>query len=222
MSDMSTPAGNPGGDPTTPAAALADLPARIRVHALAKLLGRSSREVLAAVTDLGEDGRSVQSSIDRELAIRVAEALGVTAPEESPEEGEQEAAPPQAASARQGTGTRPTGSPGFSEPSPPRRAVQESPARVTPPTPVFASASPLFLPPEPTAAPQRPVRPKPEPEPEPVVEDEAEETEEAFTEDSDEGRPRRRRGRRGRGRGKGGQDDGTGEDAAEDEPKPDK
>src|SRR5690349_24038266 len=79
MSDM-TPAGNTGGDTTTPiAAALADLPAKIRVHALAKLLGRSSREVLGAVTGLGADGRSVQSSIDRELALRVAEALGVLA-----------------------------------------------------------------------------------------------------------------------------------------------
>src|SRR5262245_25834911 len=122
MSDMSTPAGNPGGDPTAPVAALADLPARIRVHALAKLLGRSSREAPTAVTDLGGDGRSVQSSIDRELAIRVAEALGVTAPAESPEEDEQEA-PSQAPR----TGTRPAGSPGFSEPSPPRRAVAESP-----------------------------------------------------------------------------------------------
>src|SRR5262245_28346525 len=97
MSDMSPPAGNPGGDTTTPiAAALAELPARIRVHALAKLLGRSSREVLAAVTDLGADGRSVQSSIDRELALRVAEALGVTSAD--PEAAEEPAATPAAES----------------------------------------------------------------------------------------------------------------------------
>src|SRR5262245_26715336 len=170
MSDMSPPAGNPGGDTTTPiAGALAEVPARIRVHALAKLLGRSSREVLAAVTDLGVDGRSVQSSIDRELALRVAEALGVTEAEPEPAAEPEAAAPAQAPEPR-----RTAGSPGFSEPPEARRTAVEPAGRVTPPTPVFASASPLFLPPEPAAAPQRPPA-KPKEEPEPVVEDEAEE-----------------------------------------------
>ena len=237
MSDMSTPAGNTGGDTTTPiAAALADLPARIRVHALAKLLGRSSREVLAAVTGLGVDGRSVQSSIDRELALRVAEALGVltadqadaqevaaeaaaTEPAEAGEQAPAEAAAPQAPAAQQGA-PRVAGTPGFSEPVPARTQAPEQPqsSRVIPPTPVFASASPLFLPPEPTAAPTRPVaRPKDEPEP---VEDETDEIDETTGEDSEEGRPRRRRGRRGRGRGKGGQDEVGAEEPSEDEEKP--
>lgn len=253
MSD-STPAGNPGGDTTTPiAAALAELPARIRIHALAKLLDRSSREVLAAVTELGADGRSVQSSIDRELALRVAEALGVTAPpaesepeapasspqatrqpaESAPAAGfRQPAGGPQApgfqplAGARQApVSPHAAGTPGFTAGFTEPARARTAPVQGTPPTPVFASASPLFLPPEPTAPPQRPpvaVRPEPEPEPEPV-EDEAEDAEEeTFGEDSDEGRPRRRRGRRGRGRGKGGQDDGTDEPVAEDEPKADK
>jgi ribonuclease E len=226
MSDMSTPAGNSGGDTTTPiAAALADLPARLRVHALAKLLGRSSREVLAAVTALGADGRSVQSSIDRELALRVAESLGVTAADPADAEAAAEqAATAQAAPAAgaQQSAPRVAGTPGFSEPLPPpvQTAEPSSTARATPPTPVFASASPLFLPPEPPAAPARPAaRPKEEPEP---VEDEVDETEDAAADDLDneEGRPRRRRGRRGRGRGKGGQDDGVADEVAEDEQKP--
>ncbi|MFI7674242.1 translation initiation factor IF-2 N-terminal domain-containing protein [Actinophytocola sp. NPDC049390] len=237
MSDMSTPAGNTGGDTTTPiAAALADLPARIRVHALAKLLGRSSREVLAAVTELGVDGRSVQSSIDRELALRVAEAMGVLTadPADAEEAAAEAAAPdstragaeapvettePQAPAAQQGA-PRVAGTPGFSEPVGARvQTVEQSQSsRVTPPTPVFASASPLFLPPEPTAGPSRPVaRPKDEPEP---VEDETDETDETVGDDSEEGRPRRRRGRRGRGRGKGGQDEGVADEPSEDEPKP--
>ncbi|GAB1513718.1 translation initiation factor IF-2 N-terminal domain-containing protein [Actinophytocola sp. KF-1] len=237
MSDMSTPAGNTGGDTTTPiAAALADLPARIRVHALAKLLGRSSREVLAAVTELGVDGRSVQSSIDRELALRVAEALGVltadpavaeeaaavaTAPDPAAagEQAPAEQAESQAPAAQPST-PRVAGTPGFSEPAAARTQTpeQSQSARVTPPTPVFASASPLFLPPEPTAAPSRPAaRPKDEPE---LVEDETDETDETIGEDSEEGRPRRRRGRRGRGRGKGGQDDGAADELVEDEQKP--
>ncbi|MFL6125622.1 Rne/Rng family ribonuclease [Actinophytocola sp.] len=257
MSDMSTPAGNAGGDPTTPiAAALSELPPRIRVHALAKLLNRSSREVLAAITELGADGRSVQSSIDRELALRVAETLGVTAPDpgsevEAAETASASASAGQAgassthgqaadrgASAPQSGGARQSGvqAPGFRQTPPhttPQTARQapatgspgftapaESSSRVIPPTPVFASASPLFLPPEPTATPPRPPRPAPEPE---IVEDEVEETEaeESFAEETDEGRPRRRRGRRGRGRGKGGQDDFAGDEAEEQE-KPDK
>ena len=131
MSDMSTPAGNTGGNPTTPiAAALADLPARIRVHALAKLLGRSSREVLAAVTALGVDGRSVQSSIDRELALRVAESLGVTAAdpadtaaaatEQAVTEQAEDQAP--AETATQQGAPRVAGIPGFSEPPPVKAA----------------------------------------------------------------------------------------------------
>jgi len=201
MSDMSTPAGNSGGDTTTPiTAALAELPARIRVHALAKLLGRSSREVLAAVTGLGADGRSVQSSIDRELALRVAESLGVTAAA---------AAPDQVAAA---------------EPEP--EPVVTRRTRAIPPTPVFASASPLFLPPEPAAAPPKSA-PKPKDEPEPVDDDADDDGSDGSDgpdgadgdgDDGDEGRPRRRRGRRGRGRGKGGQDDGA--DETEDEQKP--
>ena len=202
MSDMSMPAGNSGGNTTAPiTAALAELPARIRVHALAKLLGRSSREVLAAVTGLGADGRSVQSSIDRELALRVAESLGVTAAEAAPEQ----AAEPVAAEP-------------VVEPEPGRRT------RAIPPTPVFASASPLFLPPEAPAAPPKSTpksTPKPKDEPEPVDDDADDDgpVDGDGDDDGDEGRPRRRRGRRGRGRGKGGQD-GDGADEADDEQKP--
>src|ERR1044072_656695 len=91
MSDKTTPAGNTGGDTTTTvSAALAELPARIRIHALAKLLGRNSREVLAAVTDAGVTGRSVQSSIDKDVALKVAESFGVQAGEPAAED---EAAP---------------------------------------------------------------------------------------------------------------------------------
>src|SRR6266540_1110786 len=115
MSDMSTPAGPTGGDTfTSTNPNLADLPDRIRVHALAKLLERSSREVLDALTELGEDSRSAQSSITRDVAIKVVETLL----------GQPEAA---------------------EEPAQPARPL-------TPPVPVFASASPLFLPPDPAKA----------------------------------------------------------------------
>jgi ribonuclease E len=54
---------------------LADLPAKLRVHALAKLLGASSRDVVAALADLGEPVKGVQSSVSRDLALKVAESL---------------------------------------------------------------------------------------------------------------------------------------------------
>src|SRR5215217_4830765 len=89
MSNADTPAENPGGNTATPATGpLAELPARIRVHALAKLIGSNSRELLAKLTELGENTRSAQSSVTREVAVRVAGALGLAGgetPGESPE-----------------------------------------------------------------------------------------------------------------------------------------
>ena len=73
MSKSDMPAGDAGGLVTVPG--LDDLPERMRVHALARLLGRTSREVLAALTELGVAARSAQSSIDRKAAEQVAVAL---------------------------------------------------------------------------------------------------------------------------------------------------
>ncbi|MGH3876470.1 MAG: translation initiation factor IF-2 N-terminal domain-containing protein, partial [Actinophytocola sp.] len=185
MSEKTTPAGKTGGDDTAAiSAALAELPARIRIHALAKLLGRNSREVLAAVTEAGVTGRSVQSSIDKEVALKVAESFGVPA-----------------ASAEEESATEPA------------KASAQS-ARAIPPTPVFASAAPLFRPPEPPAAPP-PAPRRAEPE---DVEDEDTTDDAADTDDDgDDSRPRRRRGRRGRGRGKGGQGEDDGDDRPDDD-----
>ncbi|MFD2396427.1 Rne/Rng family ribonuclease [Prauserella oleivorans] len=77
MSNAETPAENTGGTTaTSTAGALADLPNRVRVHALAKLLGSSSREVLATLADLGETARSAQSSVPKDVALKVARAVG--------------------------------------------------------------------------------------------------------------------------------------------------
>ena len=70
MSNTDAPAGTTGGP-----SALADLPEKLRVHALAKLIGRTSKEVLATLADLGVEIRSAQSSVDRALAERVVTAL---------------------------------------------------------------------------------------------------------------------------------------------------
>jgi ribonuclease E len=206
MSDKTTPAGKTGGDTTAAiSAALAELPARIRIHALAKLLGRNSREVLQAVTEAGVTGRSVQSNIDKEVALKVAESFGITTGDKAPEQTAAKAPEQTAAKA-------------------PEKAAEKAEAaqsRRVPPTPVFASAAPLFQPPAAAAAPA-PRRAEPE-----VVEDEddtADEVADTDTDDDgDDSRPRRRRGRRGRGRGKGGQgDDGFDGDDSDrpDEDKP--
>ncbi|WP_194837522.1 translation initiation factor IF-2 N-terminal domain-containing protein [Nocardia sp. XZ_19_369] len=52
------------------------LPERIRVHALAKLLGVTSKRILAKLTELGSDARSAQSNVDRAVAESVRDALG--------------------------------------------------------------------------------------------------------------------------------------------------
>ncbi|HET6502733.1 MAG TPA: Rne/Rng family ribonuclease [Amycolatopsis sp.] len=201
MSNADTPAAGTGGNTatSTPGSPLGELPPRVRVHALAKLLGSNSREVLAKLTELGEPVRSAQSSVPRETAVRVAEALaGEPEPEPVPEPEPAPEPEPVAAAAP------------VPEPEPEPEPAETAP-RPLAHAPVFAAPSPLFLPPEPPAA-----------RPEPVVRvDEVSETEErepdadpdADSGDEEEagGRRRRRRGRRGRGRGKGSEDGATAE-----------
>jgi ribonuclease E len=47
----------------------------MRVHALAKLIGVTSREILAALTGLGHEARSVQSSIERKIVEQIVGAV---------------------------------------------------------------------------------------------------------------------------------------------------
>ncbi|MGL4305650.1 MAG: translation initiation factor IF-2 N-terminal domain-containing protein, partial [Mycobacteriaceae bacterium] len=60
---------------------IAALPERLRVHALAKTLGVTSKQVLAALAELGENVRSAQSSIDKSAAEQVFAALFGAQPE---------------------------------------------------------------------------------------------------------------------------------------------
>ncbi|WP_157171799.1 translation initiation factor IF-2 N-terminal domain-containing protein, partial [Nocardia higoensis] len=50
------------------------LPERIRVHALAKRLGVTSKRILAKLSELGAEARSVQSNVDRAVAESVRDA----------------------------------------------------------------------------------------------------------------------------------------------------
>ncbi|HVV11972.1 Rne/Rng family ribonuclease [Amycolatopsis sp.] len=213
MSNAETPAENTGGSTATPAAGpLGELPARVRVHALAKLLGSNSRDVLAKLTELGETARSAQSSVPREVAVKVAEALAGPAEETESAVAAPEAAVP-AAPATPEQAPEPAAA---AEPEP---EPQPEPGRPMAHVPVFAAPSPVFLPPEPSAA-ERP-EPRSKPKPAAVEEEPAEQADAADkdSDDSDEaaGRRRRRRGRRGRGRGKGGEDSAENESNEQDQ-----
>ncbi|MDT7727491.1 MAG: ribonuclease [Actinomycetota bacterium] len=212
MSNADTPAENTGGNTATSMAGkLAELPPRVRVHALAKLFGSNSREVLAKLTELGESTRSAQSSVTRDVALRLAEALGLT--DEQPVVATPESSPVLAEMAAPVVVEE---QPVVETASVHTEPVQESVVEEAPirrrraHMPVFAAPSPTFLPPEPIEAPVR----RQQPEPEPITEELEDERQlshgsDQGDDDGDEsGRRRRRRGRRGRGRGKGGDEGG--------------
>ncbi|RSM77482.1 ribonuclease E/G [Amycolatopsis sp. WAC 01375] len=228
MSNADTPAVTGGNTATPIAAQLGELPPRIRVHALAKLLGSNSRELMAKLGELGETVRSAQSSVTRDVAFKLAEALAVgDEPEAAPAA---EAAAVEAPVAETPAAPEPEAKKPEAEPEPAPQV--EAPSRRVPPAlaapvtpeppqtttrrskaavhvPVFAAPSPVFLPPEPVSA-------KPARKPEPAFTEETAADEDETQNDQAEGhgtdddgddangRRRRRRGRRGRGRGKGG------------------
>ena len=72
MSDTDLPTGESGGPVALSELRASELPERMRVHELARLLSVNSRDVLSALEDLGVDARSPQSSIDRPLAVSCA------------------------------------------------------------------------------------------------------------------------------------------------------
>ncbi|MGX1807252.1 translation initiation factor IF-2 N-terminal domain-containing protein [Nocardia sp. NPDC055321] len=72
---------NAGEQGTAAGSAAEQLPERIRVHALAKLLGVTSKRILAHLTEMGAQARSPQSSLDRTVAETVRDAFGPAAAE---------------------------------------------------------------------------------------------------------------------------------------------
>ena len=69
-------------------------PLRLRVHALARMLESTSRDVLAHLGELGVTARTAQSSISRDDAYAVAQRLGATAPDASTDDAAAAAAEP--------------------------------------------------------------------------------------------------------------------------------
>ncbi|MGP4016331.1 translation initiation factor IF-2 N-terminal domain-containing protein [Saccharopolyspora sp. 5N708] len=206
MLNMDRPAGNASGQSPTPTReeqGTIELPAKLRVHALAKLLGASSREIITALESIGESVRSAQSNIDRDIALQVVQALHPELLAEPSNSPEAEAAAEESASAVPAAdfasaGAEPTSAPGL--------------------TPVFAAPEAMFLAPQAQEEPAQQAEPEQaeaEPEPaEPATTTESAEAAEGEDESEPAGRRRRRRGRRGRGRGRG----ADGESGGEEEP----
>ncbi|WP_280236560.1 translation initiation factor IF-2 N-terminal domain-containing protein [Nocardia cyriacigeorgica] len=121
------------------------LPERIRVHALAKRLGVTSKRILAKLGELGSDARSPQSNVDRAVAESVRDALA--APESESAAAATE--PPPVADTTQQTGAEPS-VPASVEPTATVEAVQvvaaEEAAPEAPAADLFSTA-PSFSPP---------------------------------------------------------------------------
>lgn len=130
-------------------------PAKVRVHALAKLLGQTSKQLLSALKERGLELRSAQSTVERRLAEEMWEAVHRPAPEpsaggEPPAEAEspaeaasiEQAVPEEGSTAagREDLGVRQESL--FSAASS-REAVDEAER----PTPAADVGPPLFLPP---------------------------------------------------------------------------
>ncbi|MGW5643630.1 translation initiation factor IF-2 N-terminal domain-containing protein [Saccharopolyspora sp. NPDC003752] len=234
MLNMDTPAGSASGQSPTPTRdeqGTIELPAKLRVHALAKLLGASSREIITTLESIGESVRSAQSNITRDVALQVVQALHPemvaesesaaepeqTEPEpqaEAPAEAAAQTEPEPAAEAKPAVEAQPAAeAQAAAEPAVPAADFASAGAETPAGTPAAPGLTPLFAAPAPEAmflAPQPEARQVPKPEPEPVEasqEPEAEQPAETAAETDDEsepaGRRRRRRGRRGRGRGRG-------------------
>ncbi|MGH3829792.1 MAG: translation initiation factor IF-2 N-terminal domain-containing protein, partial [Pseudonocardiaceae bacterium] len=186
---MTTPAGGIGGDPDAPEITASDwpdlafsLPDKLRVHALAKLLAVSSKDVLAALAELDIVVRGAQSSIDREAALRVLRVL-LPDPEPDPLEIDEVAR--------------------RSAPETPLPPVVHAPARPA----VWNSSAPVFLPPAPFLPPVPPHETADAPDDPNAVHEVGDDDADADEAETDGAtRRRRRRGRRGRGRSKVGVD----------------
>lgn len=135
-----------------------EFPSKLRVHALARFLGLTSRQVLAHLATLGVQTRSPQSSVDRELAQAVAERVraNVEADEPGvtpavPEEAAPEEATPEAAATEVAT-TEPTaGEPAVEQPAAEAPAAEAEAPKADESPSLFSAASTRYD--EPVAAP---------------------------------------------------------------------
>lgn len=218
MLNMDTPAGSTSGQlptPTREERGTIELPAKLRVHALAKLLGASSREIITTLESIGESVRSAQSNITRDVALQVVQALHpeLVAESDSPAEPAQAESSSEAGAEPQAAVEPAVPAADFT----PARGKSATSASAPGLTPLFAAPEAMFLAPQPQG-PQPVSKAGPEQQeaqPEPEAVEPEEPGADAEAEDEPAGRRRRRRGRRGRGRGRGAESESGGEEESE-------
>lgn len=213
-----------------------ELPAKLRVHSLARVLGTTSKRIVDALAELDGRSRSPHSTVAREQAEQVREVLNAEAAASAVEvpavDSVTEAAPQEAAPEVPAPGDAPEAvapeapeAPAEDAPEAVAIVIEEPESRLlleAPPAPEAPAGSPATHEPAPYlplfVAPQ-PVEFAPRPTPVDDHDDDAEDTDADDTADGDDDqseRPaarRRRRGRRGRGRGRG---EPSAEDGSED------
>ncbi|WP_457156350.1 Rne/Rng family ribonuclease [Mycobacteroides abscessus] len=197
-----------------------ELPEKLRVHSLARVLGTSTRRVLDALSNLDGRARSPHSNVDKQDAAKVREVLANEA-EVAPVVAETPA--PVAAEEAPAVVTGESADSAEDPDNPPTTPILIAEATV-----IEAAAVPVPAAAAPTAYDYGPLfvapqAPEPQERPAPARTEKAEDAGEADDSDADgEGdgdRParRRRRGRRGRGRGRGEQGGGEGSDDSGDD-----
>ena len=216
-----------------------ELPAKLRVHSLARVLGTTSKRIVDALAELDGRSRSPHSTVAREQAEQVREVLNAEAAASAVEvpavDSVTEAAPREAAAEV----PAPDDAPEAVAPEAPEAPAEDAPEAVAIVIEEPESRLLLEAPPAPEAPAESPATPEPAPylplfvAPQPVefaprpppVDDHDDDVEDIDADDAgddDAGdddqseRPaarRRRRGRRGRGRGRG---ESSAEDGSED------
>lgn len=198
-----------------------DLPDRLRVHSLARVLGTTSRRVLDALSELDGRTRSAQSSVDRTDAVRVRDVLAAGADQSAAESPAAPVSEPPAAEAPEPeapvsevTEVTELGAAVDEDAEPESRLILET-------TTVEQSAfMPLFVAPQPVKAAPRQSDDDGDGDLDEGIDEASDEdgADESDTDGDQSDRPanrRRRRGRRGRGRGRGEQGGPDGEDESE-------
>jgi ribonuclease E len=197
-----------------------ELPERLRVHSLARVLGTTSRQVLDALTELDGRIRSAHSSVERVDALRVRDLLAgapvvVAAPVVATEVAAAvEIEEPESRLLLETTVERPEYMPLFVAPQPVARKVKPDDSHVTDESQDTGDSH---------------VNDDSGDTDDPAASDDSDDDDDDFDGDGDDGERgdppanrRRRRGRRGRGRGRGEQNGSEADDSHVDAGKSDK
>lgn len=189
----------------------APAPEKLRVHSLARVLGTTSRRIIDALSEFDGRARSAHSTVGREEADRVREALAASEAEPAPEsvtEVATDAVEAQSEPEPSAAIPEPADEPPVEE-EPESRLILEAPSTRSAAEP--ADYLPLFVAPQPVRFDE------PDADSDDDDADDSDDADaDADSDDDQSGRPaakRRRRGRRGRGRGRGEQ---SGDDSAAD------